>query len=295
MRLHIVEPLIDLYDRIAFFWQSPKTQRIASIIILIIFICSLASIELNREGFLPKNLSKIVPTNHFRAISLAFTFILCLELIALVLSISQSLSISVGKQFEIMALILLRNAFKELSYLSEPISMSESSHHLYIICLAALTSLGIFVCLGIYNHMPKHTKYIYNPNERIKYINAKKLIALFLLILLTIVAFRDAFIHITTGKDVAFFETVYTILIFADILIVLVAQRFMPSFNAIFLHSSAVVATLIMRLSLSASSPWNVIGTMFSGLYIVAVTWATTYFVKKPFSINKSKKITEQK
>lgn len=289
----ITEPLIDLYDRITFFWQSPKTQKVASIIILIIFLCSLASIELNREGYLPKNLSNIVPTNHFRAISLAFTFILCIELIALVLSISQSLSRSVGKQLEIMALILLRNAFKELSYLSEPITISDSSYHLYTICLAAITSLGIFICLGFYQSMPKPTKYIYNPRERISYINAKKIVALFLLCLLTVIAIRDMYYHITTGKDVAFFETVYTVLIFADILIVLVAQRFMPTFNAIFLHSSSVVATLIMRLSLSATSPWNVIGTMFSGLYILAVTWAITYFMKKPFSTRRHKNIVD--
>lgn len=290
MRLNIIEELlVDLYDRIVFFWQSPKTQHKASIIILLIFLWALASIEINREGLLPENLSKIVPTNHFRAISLAFTFILCIELVALVLSISQSLSKSVGKQFEVMALILLRNAFKELSYLPEPISLTDAPQHLYVIGLAAFTSLGIFICLGVYNRMPKHTKYIYSPKERIKYINAKKMVALFLLFLLTVVAIRDLFIHITTGKDVAFFETVYTILIFADILIVLVAQRFMPTFNAIFLHSSSVVATLIMRLSLSASSPWNVIGALFSGIYILAVTWATTYFMDKTFSMKKSK------
>ncbi|AGC49879.1 hypothetical protein K9U34_00480 [Lawsonia intracellularis] len=294
MDLHIItEPLIDLYDRVAFFWQSPKTQKISSIIILVIFLCALASIELNREGYLPKNLSIIVPTNHFRAISLAFTCILCIELIALVLSISQSLSISVGKQLEIMALILLRNAFKELAYLSEPINMNDSAYHLYTICLAAITSLGIFICLGFYQHMPKLTKYIYNPRERLGYINAKKIVALFLLCLLTVIAIRDTYQHLITGKDVAFFETVYTVLIFADILIVLVAQRFMPTFSAIFLHSSSVVATLIMRLSLSANSPWNAIGAMFSGLYILAVTWAITYFMKKPFSIRKNKHIVD--
>ncbi len=274
-----LDQLIKLYDKIVCFWEEPRTHRITSIILIIIFICALTGIELNREGLLHPELEEFMPKNHFRAISIAFTFILCIELIGLILSISQSLSVSVGKQLEIMALILLRNAFKELSFLPEPVNLTDNPEPLIYIGLLGLTSLGIFICIGFYHRMPKRKKYIHDHEELMKYIVAKKIIALLLLIVFIIISIKDLYVHLTTGINVAFFETVYTILIFADIFIVLVAQRFIPTFNAIFLHSASVVATLMMRLSLSAPHPWDSAAAMFSGLYILAVTWTATYFM----------------
>ena len=107
---------------------------------------------------------------------------------------------------------------------------------------------------------------------------SKKLISLGLFLLFVGIAVRDLVLFSRTGEDVAFFETIYTVLIFADIALVLISQRFMPSFHAVFRNSGFVIGTLIMRLSLSAPWPWNIAASLFAALFVLALTWATTYF-----------------
>ena len=65
--------------------------------------------------------------------------------------------------------------------------------------------------------------------------------------------------------------------------LVLVAQRFMPSFYAVFRNSGFVIVTLIMRLSLSAPSPWNAAASLFAAAYMLALTWAMGYFAPERF------------
>lgn len=273
-----MEPLTDIYDYIHHVWERPRTQRIMAAIIFFVFIGALIGIECNREGLFPPALSAVVPTNHFHAINLAFTLILGMEIMGLILSISCSLSRSLGKQFEIMVLILLRNAFKELTYLPEPVNLAASMEPVFRIATAATAALAIFICLGFYHRLRSKQNYIKSPQERMLYVISKKMISLILLVLFVGIAARDGLLFLTTGKEAAFFETIYTVLIFADITLVLVSQRFMPSFHAVFRNSGFVIATLIMRLSLSATSPWDSIASLFAALYVLGLTWATNHF-----------------
>lgn len=267
-----------VYDAIHHFWESEKTQRRLALFIFCIFVGSLAAIEANREGLLPLPFSQLVPTNHFQAIHLVFTCILGMEVMGLILSISESLSRSLGKQFEIMALIFLRNAFKELAYLPEPVSLAGGPEPLFRIGLCAIGALGIFVALGFYHRMRRHQNYLTNDKALQRYVAYKKLFALVLVGLFVMVAVRDAWLFLSTGTESRFFETIYTILIFADIALVLISQRFMPSFHAVFRNSGFVIGTLIMRLALSAPSPWDVAAGLFAAVYVLALTCATTYF-----------------
>lgn len=273
-----LEPLTNVYDFIHHVWERPRSQRLMAAIIFFVFVGALIGIECNREGLFPQWLANVVPTNHFHAINLAFTLILAMEVMGLILSISCSLSRSLGKQFEIMVLILLRNAFKELAYLPEPVSLAMGPEPIFRIAISATTALAIFVCLGYYHQLRSKQNYIKSPQERMLYVISKKMISLFLLCFFVGIACRDAYIFVTTGIEPAFFETIYTVLIFADITLVLVSQRFMPSFHAVFRNSGFVIATLIMRLSLSAASPWDALASLFAALYVLALTWSTNRF-----------------
>lgn len=288
-----MEPLTNIYDYVHHVWERPRTQRFMAAAIFFIFIGALIGIECNREGLFSPALAAIVPTNHFHAINLAFTLILGMEVMGLILSISCSLSRSLGKQFEIMVLILLRNAFKELAYLPEPVNLAMGMEPVFRIAIAAATALAIFVCLGCYHQLRSKQNYIKSPQERMLYVISKKLIALVLLVLFVVIATRDAWLFISTGHEEPFFETIYTVLIFADITLVLVSQRFMPSFHAVFRNSGFVIATLIMRLSLSAASPWDAIASLFAAVYVLGLTWATNRFT--PENIRPKARLTDDK
>ena len=272
------EPLTNIFDIIHHFWEHPRTQRGFAAAILVVYLAGLIGIEANRQGLLPPWLAHITPMSHFQAIHLAFTLILGMEVMELILTISGSLSQSLGKQFEVMALILLRDAFKELSKLPEPVSLAAGIEPVVHIASAGVGALVIFICLGFYYQLRTHQNYITDPGEQMRYVMSKKLISLGLFLLFVGIAVRDLVLFSRTGEDVAFFETIYTVLIFADIALVLISQRFMPSFHAVFRNSGFVIGTLIMRLSLSAPWPWNIAASLFAALFVLALTWATTYF-----------------
>lgn len=277
MLLEKCKVLTDIYDWVHTVWEHPRTQRGLALGIFFVYLAGLIGIEINREGWLPPELARITPTNHFQAIHLAFTLILILEVMSLILTISSSLSRSLGKQFEIMALILLRNAFKELTYLPEPVSL-ENAEPIFRIALDGSTALGIFICLGFYHRLRVHQNYLTDEGDQNRYVMSKKLLALGLLCLFIGIAIRDSIIFGVTGQEMPFFETIYTILIFADIALVLISQRFMPTFHAVFRNSGFVMGTLLMRLSLSAPSPWDAVSSLFAALFVLALTWATIYF-----------------
>lgn len=272
------EPVTNLFDIIHQFWENPRTQRGLATIIFFVYLAGLIGIEANRQGWLPPWLSHITPTSHFQAIHLAFTLILGMEVIELILTISGSLSKSLGKQFEVMALILLRDAFKELSKLPEPVNLAAGVEPVIHIASAGIGALAIFVCLGFYYQLRVHQNYITNPDEQMRYVMSKKVISLVLFLLFAGIAVRDLLIFTQTGEDLNFFETIYTILIFADIALVLISQRFMPTFHAVFRNSGFVIGTLIMRLSLSAPWPWNIAASLVAAVFVLGLTFATTWF-----------------
>lgn len=274
--------LTRLYDHLEEWWESRETMRFVAALTLIIYFLGLASIEAKRVGLIPEPLASLVPDKHIWAIHLAFTTILIVELASLIFSISSSFSRSVGKQFEILALILLRNAFKELAHLEEPIVVARHWEFIVNIGAYALGALFIFIALRIFLHISPHGHFIADPGMRTHYAVSKKLLALFLLCIYVGLGVRDVWVYIHTGVDPNFFGTVYTVLIFADIALVLIAQRYMPCFHAVFRNSGYVIATLLMRLALSAAAPFDTCISVFAGIYVLVLVWGMNNFEKLP-------------
>lgn len=278
MLIHKLQPLTDMFDWLHHFWERPATQRRVALILLWIYLAALTGVELKRLGFYPLWLPQ-PPDSHFYSIHLAFTLILGMEVMSLIFVIPSSLSQSMGKQFEILTLILLRNAFKELSALPEPVYI-DSGNILRVveIGVSGTGALCVFLCLGLYRRIARRQPFIQSPDMRMRYVMSKKLLALTLFIIFFGIGTRDLLFYLHTGSDQRFFETLYTVLIFADIAMVLIAQRFMPSYHAVFRNSGFVIGTLLMRLSLSAPPLWSPVIGLFAALFVLALTWGTNYF-----------------
>lgn len=268
----------DLFDLLHRFWENEKTERRIGFALLWIYLLTLASVELERLGLFPEWLP-VPPAGHYYSIQLAFTLILALEVISLIFVLPASLSKGMGKQLEILTLILLRNAFKELAVLPEPIDIEmDSMSQLLDIAVSGSGALIVFLCLGFYRLMARGQKRILSDHTLLmRYVLWKKTLSLCLLALFIGIGIYDLpqFIE---GEDTRFFETIYTVLIFADITMVLIAQRFMPSYYAVFRNSGYVIGTLMMRISLSAPTLLCPAIAVFAALYIIALTWGTNIF-----------------
>ncbi len=280
MILSKLQPVTDMFDWLHSAWERAVTQRSVALCILWIYLIALLGVELRRQGLLPPWLEAVTPPNHFYAIHLAFTLILGLEVMGLILAIPSSLSQSMGKQFEILTLILLRNAFKELSHLPEPVSVADDMLPVLHIAVSGAGALCIYLCLGLYKRIARpHKGFIATSDLRMRYVMSKKILALALFVIFLCTAADDFLLFARTGEDSSFFETLYTVLIFSDITLVLIAQRYMPAFHAVFRNSGFVIGTLLMRLALSAPPLWSPVIGIFAAVFVLGVTWGTNYFM----------------
>jgi hypothetical protein len=264
-----------LFDAIEGLCGSNASQKRIAKFFLWTYLLALAAIECRMRGLLPESLARLTPANHFAAIQLAFTLILAMEILELILTIPSSFTQAMGKQLEILALIHLRNAFKELARLPDPISGPGDFAY---ICGTTAAGLCIFVALGIYCRMADRQKYESTCERLPRYIACKKLLALLLLVFFAMAASRELWEDVGGRRDMHFFETIYTALIFSDITVVLLAQQFMPSFHAVFRNSGFVMGTLLMRLSFSTEHPWDIAVSLFATTYVLALTFAVSHF-----------------
>jgi uncharacterized membrane protein YsdA (DUF1294 family) len=266
-----ITPLLDratyLFDDLHRFWKTPRTHKIVTGGLVLAFLVALAGIELNRLGLLPQPLTALTPTNHFYAVDLAFSLVLILEVIGLIFVLPCSVSKAVGKQFEILALILLRSSFKELVHFPEPVVVTEIAPLLRILA-DGMGALVIFILLGFYYGLQRVRHEIREPEHRYRFVAWKKVVALLLLLVFGTMGLANGWDFLTGTDHPEFFPTFYTVLIFSDILLVLISQQYLPAFHAVFRNSGYALSTLFMRLALAAPPFYN------AAIGIVAATFA---------------------
>lgn len=240
------------FDPLHLFWENPRTKRTLASFLVLAFLAGILTIELNRHGWLPQWLAQITPLKHYFAIKLAFTLVLLIELVDLVFVLPCSVSKSVGKQFEILALILLRNAFKELTHFQEPITIADPLQQVLPIVSDGVGAVLLFIGLGVYHALLRRHGAEKDKKELYHFVAAKKGVAVVLLGIFAATGIWVLYSFIFLEQRIEYFEVVYTVLIFSDILMVLIAQRHQPYFQATFRNSGYALSTLLIRLALAA-------------------------------------------
>lgn len=273
----IFERLTYIFDPLHHFWEHERMHRRFALGLIVVFLGAMAGIELNRNGLLPGALAAHIPTNHFHAVNLAFTLVLILEVISLIFTLPCSFSRSVGKQFEILSLILLRDAFKELSHFAEPITVGTELTKVYHILGYGFGALAVFALLGVYYRIqPAKKQDMGMPHDLFRFVAAKKGIALLLLGTFVTLGLNNLYNKFAGLPHIDFFPVFYTLLIFTDILVVLISQCFRPSFHAVFRNSGYALSTLFIRLALAAPAMYDVALGIVAALYSIALTLAWT-------------------
>ena len=201
-----------LFDALEHFWEHKRTKRTAANVLIITFLVSLSLIELCRQGWLPAELAAIVPSSHYYAINIAFSMLLGLEVIGLVFSLANSVSDSVGKQFEILSLILLRQSFEEFIYFNEPLVWVETSKPVLHILSNAGGGLLIFLLLGFYYKLQQHRVITQSSVTTADFIASKKLVSLLLLLSFIGIGIIDVSFYLS-GKPIYDFFAIFLSLI----------------------------------------------------------------------------------
>ncbi|MEE4313279.1 MAG: hypothetical protein V2J11_02225 [Desulfofustis sp.] len=269
----IYEKITYLFDPLHHRWEHERLAKKISVGLVLFFLAGLLCIELQRLGLLPVSLTGLIPRSHFSAIEMAFTVVLILEVISLIFTLPCSFSRSVGKQFELLALILLRNAFKELSDFPEPIAFAGNEEAILRILSDGFGALVIFALLGVYYLIQrKKQDETMTSTDLFSFVAAKKGIALLLLAAFIFMGLRSIYLTLIDVSHSDFLHDFYTLLILTDILVVLISQCFQPGFYAVFRNSGFALSTVIIRIALAAPPYFNVLLGIAAALFAILLT-----------------------
>jgi hypothetical protein len=269
-------------------WESRRVQRALANGLVFIFVTSLVLIEARRRGWLPEPVAHWTPTNHFDAVQLAFTLLLAIEVVGLVFGLSGSTGNTMGKQFEILSIILLRQSLKELVNFPEPIYWDAVRDAVPRMAADAAAAVLVFFLVGIFYRLQQVGESQLSEVERNKFAASKEVVALVLLAVFAELAL-EALGMVPGGSQTPaseraeyFFEQFYTVLIFADILVVLLALRHSFAYDLVLRNSGFAAATVLIRLALTAPPFLNGLLGVGSTLLAIGLTWAYNRNVSVP-------------
>lgn len=266
--------MYNVLDSVEETWESQKAKKLIGSLLVAGFLLALILIELKRQGFLSTSLSHVIPDNHFYAVNFSFTLLLGVEVISLIFALVHSVANSVGKQLEILSLILLRDSFKEFIYFDEPIIWSDIQEPVFHILADTGGAITVFLLLGVYYKMQTHRWITQEQQEQRRFVNYKKLVSILLLLTFTTVGGYDFALFILDKNPFDFFNTFYTILIFSDILIVLISLQYSSNYHSVFRNSGFALITVLIRLALTAPAYFNVGLALVACLFALGLTYA---------------------
>lgn len=251
-----------------------KSEAIIIYIAIISFLLHLALIGLVNLNIIELNDHTKLLSNPISAIYTPFSFILIYEVYLLLYYLPKSTSIYIGKQYEIISLIVLRRIFKDLSNLEFSTNwFSIKDDILFSSDLVAILILFflIFVFYKLVKNGNANESQVIKP-EILKFINLKKTIATCLVPLLLLLSLYslghwlyESFFSmskiVTEMKDInkIFFDDFFTILILVDVLLLLFSFLHSDKFSSVIRNSGFIISTILIKLSFGTEGILNII------------------------------------
>ena len=213
-------------------------------------------------------------TNPIAAIYTPFSFILVYEVYLLIYYLPKSTSIYISKQYEIIALIIIRRLFKDLSDLSLTANWFKINNDLQFTYDLVASVLLFYLIYLFHIQRTKTYKTVQKNTEQAssisKFITAKKWIAIVLVPILVVTAFYSFFYwsigifqspetNTISFKNInnIFFEQFFNILIIADVILLLFSFFHTDQFHKVIRNSGFIISTILIRLSFSVSGIIN--------------------------------------
>jgi hypothetical protein len=290
--------LENLYQKLLSKKTKEGSERVILWIALVSFIIHLLIIGLIHFNIITVSEQSSLLQNPIAAIYTPFSFILVYEVYLLIYYLPKSTSTYISKQYEIIALIIIRRLFKDLSNLSlSPNWFNISNDLQFTYDLVASILLFYFIYLfhvqrtKVYRTTEMSIKY---SSSISKFINAKKWIATALVPILFIIAIYS-FLNWSIGifepieskaisfKNInnIFFEQFFNILIIADVMLLLISFFHTDEFHKVIRNSGFIISTILIRISFSVSGIINNILILSAILFGLLMLFIHNKFDKK--------------
>ena len=263
-----------------FDYISEKEEAYEHVIVYVAlgaFCVHLGLIFLNHIGLMIPGIGY----GYLSSIYTPFSLLLFYEVFLLILSVPRSLILSIGKQFEIVALITLWNTLKDFAKLEE-IKIDASFYHNEILLHIGLdmgTALLMFLAIAVFYIIAKKI-----PEEKTvkhdKFVIKEKVVALILVLFYIALAAFDIIKFFLNSSPTAiplqfgtnsFYQNIFTIMIFANIVGLILSFLYTHSFGSVFINGAFVISTTLILFALSNSGPFTALGLIIAMLFSLLV------------------------
>ena len=207
-----------------------------------------------------------------------FSILLAYEVFQLIRTIPESFSSSVGKQYEIATLLVVRDILKRLSNIESQEGWIIDDDILFLVveCIAFLV---LFYTSLVYHRISNDNKNQNFESEKLSsFIFSKEVIASLMLIVFIVITFTSMTGWIESVMDgqgsvnrEIFFLDFFTFLILADILILLISYWFYTDFGNLARNTGFVLSTVIIRVAISSPGVSAMFLFGLSGIIGVAI------------------------
>lgn len=219
------------------------------------------------------------------AIYTPFSIILIYEIYLLIVFLPRSFTTSVSKQFEIISLIIIRRIFGDIPKVELDVNWLEfAANRQLIYDLSGV--LILYFLIYMFNKrreiLPKKSL-----DERLKrFVSSKKAVSVMLLpvlIFTSIYSVASWFIELFltslnpaefTDMNAVFYNEFFTILILADVFILLLSFQYTERYSQLIRNTGFVICTILIRLSFAATGLTNIlliITSVIFGLLILRI------------------------
>ena len=264
-----------------------KVERVILIVSIISFLAHLITIYLvnNQLITIPEGLNLF--ESPIAAIYTPFSFILIYEVYLLIFYLPRSITTYIGKQYEIITLIVIRRIFKDLANLelnSDWFDIKNDLNFTYDI----ITALLLFFMIYLFSlerqklQTPNNSKSL-EPLQIEQFIAIKKSMASILVpifIGIGLLTFGTwIFQHTPENLSLAlkdinsiFFDEFFAILIIVDVFLLLFSFFYTDQFHKVIRNSGFIISTILIRLSFSVDGLLNnclIISSIGFGLLIL--------------------------
>lgn len=278
-----------VFDRFATRHTKELVERVVVYLAVAGFLLHLALIFLTHTLPLLPFLSSLIGPNYLAAIYTPFSLILFFEVLMLVLTIPESTTHALGTQFEIISLITLRNVFKDLAHF-ESLNEIEGQIGPFVSVIVDMgAALLLFLLVAIFYYvmrrptLPEQGLGISAPDLQ-QFIVRKKIIALtlsllfFALLAVSLIGWLFAGYQVVmTGAPppptltTVFITDLFSVLIFSDVFILILSLLLSDRYQLVFRNASFVLATIMLRVSLAAAKPFDVLIALGATLFGILV------------------------
>lgn len=218
-------------------------------------------------------------TDYLAAIYTPFSIILFYEIFALVQAIPLSFTTFIAKQYEIIALVTIREVFKDIAQLHQTVIDEENFDQLMKILTDTGGGLGMFLLVVIFYHINKIPRPLTQLNNIRQFVDLKKAVTLILSFILVGLAAYSGFesvLHalddhhsVALDEETLFYHEFFSMLIFTDVFLLIFSLRYTHTFDLIFRNAGFIISTILVRISLNSPPPYHVslaVGAMLVGI-----------------------------